>query len=272
MPTSNGLLAKVLHFPRFLWPGAPGRSLDDAIAERLRAGLDPCPGPDASRSQQALALILKAAAQPGTERELSGEAAAIDAFMLATGPLRTRAVNQTLKRPRARKTPVLVAVITTVLVAGLCGTAVAGALPAPLQRFAHSTFRAPPPAPDWPAPALTGPSHSGSGAPTLSVTASHPVPGAGATGKIPGQRASPATSGAKTPTAPTSAVSSSAKGNNGKAKGNRKSNGKAKGEAKAKGKAKAKAKAKGKAKGKGKGKGKGKAKAKAKDKDKDKGS
>jgi hypothetical protein len=186
-----------------------------------------------------LALVLKAAARAGTERELSGEAAAIDAFMLATSPLRTRAVKQTLKRPHARKTPVLVAAITTALVAGLCGTAVADALPSPLQRFAHSTFGAPAPAPGWPAPALTGPSHSGSGEPTLSVTASHPVPSNGDTGKISGKSASPATSGVKTPTAPTSAASSSAKGNNGngKAKGKTKSNGngKVKGKGKDKG-------------------------------------
>lgn len=223
MPASNGLLAKMLHFPRLRWPGAPGRSLDDAIAERLRAGLDPCP--DASRSQQALALVLKAAAQPGTERELADEAAAIDAFLLATSPLRTRAGKQTLKRPHVRKTPVLVAAITTALVAGLCGTVAADVLPAPLQRFAHSTFGAP--APGRPAPARTGPSHSGGGVPTLSVITSHPVPRTGDTGKISGQSASPAISGAKTPTAPTSAASSSAKGNNGhgKAKGKTKSNG-----------------------------------------------
>lgn len=228
MPASNGLLAKMLNFPRFRWPGAPGRSFDDAIAERLLAGLDPCP--DASRSQQALALVLKAAAQPGTERELSDEAAAIDAFMLATSPLRTRAVKQTLKRPQARKAPILGATITTALVAGLCGTAVADALPAPLQRFAHSTFGAP--APGWSPPALRGPSHSGSDTPTLSVTASHRVPSTGGTGKISSQSASPATSGAKTPTAPTNAASSNATGNsakgnsgNGKAKGKTKSNG-----------------------------------------------
>ena len=241
MPASNGLLAKMLHSPRFRWPDAPGRSLDDAIAERLRAGLDPCP--DASRSQQALALVLKAAAQPGTERELSGEAAAIDAFMLATSPLRTRAARQTLKRPHARKTPVLVAAIATALVAGLCGTAVADALPAPLQRFAHSTFGAP--APGWPAPALTGPSHSGSGAPTLSMTASHPMPSAGDTGKISGRSASPAKCGAKTPTAPASAASSSAKSNNGNGNGKTESNGNAKGKTKSNGNGKAKGKDKG---------------------------
>jgi hypothetical protein len=181
-----------------------------------------------------LALVLKAAAKPGTESELSGEAAAIDAFMMATNPLRTRAVKQTLKRPYARKTPVLVAAITTALATGLCGTAVADALPAPLQRFAHSTFGAP--APDWRAPALTGPSHGGSGAPTLSVTASRPSPGTGDTGQISSQSASPATSEAKTSTAPTSAASS-AKGNNG--------NGKAKGKTKSNGNGKAKGKDKG---------------------------
>jgi hypothetical protein len=241
MRASNDLLAKMLHFPRFRWPGAAGRSLDDAITERLQAGLDPCP--DASRSQQVLALVLKAAAQPGTERELSGEAAAIDAFMLATSPLRTPAERQTLKRPHARKTPVLVAAITTALVAGLCGTAVADALPAPLQRFVHSTFGAP--APGSPAPALTGPSHAGSVAPTLSVTASNPVPSTGDTGKISGQSAIPGTSGAKTPTAPTSAASS-AQGNNGngKAKGKKKSNGNGNGNGKTKSNGNGKAKGK----------------------------
>ena len=242
MPPSNALLSKMLHFARLRWPGAPGRSLDDAIAERLRVGLDPCP--DGSRSEQALALVLKAAAQPGTERELSDEAAAIDAFMLAISPLRSRAVKQTPKRRHARKTAVLVVTIPAALVAGLCGTAVADALPAPLQRFAHSTFGAP--APVWPAPALTGPSHGNTGAPTLSVTASHLLPSTGNIGKIPGPSAGPATSAAKTPTASTSAASSNAKGS--KAKGNKAKgdtgNGKAKGKTKSNDKAKVKAKGK----------------------------
>jgi hypothetical protein len=241
MPASNGLLAKMLHFHRLRPPGAPGRSLEDALAERLQAGLDPCP--DASSSEQALALVLKAAAQPGTERELSGEAAAIDAFLLATSPPHTRAAERPVKRPHARKTPALGASITAGLVAGLCGTAVADALPAPLQRFAHSTFGAP--APGWPVPALTGPSHSASGAPTLSVTASHLVPSTGYTGKISGQRARPTAGGAKTPPAPVSAASSNAKANKGKgtAKGKAKSHQKRKAKSPLKDKATAQDKA-----------------------------
>jgi hypothetical protein len=238
MPASSGLLAKMLNFPRTRWAGAPRRSLDEALAERLRAGLDPCP--DASRSEQALALILKAAAQPGTERELSGEEAAIDAFVLAAMPLHTRAVKRTTERPDPRKTPILVAATTTALVAGLCGTAVANALPSPLQRFAHSTFGAPAPAPDWPTPALTSPSHSASGAPTLSVTASHLVPSTGYTGKTSGQSASPTPSEAKIPTAAASTATSKAKGN----KGNAKAKGKAKSQEKGKKQAKVKTKGK----------------------------
>lgn len=235
MTVSNGLLAKVLHFSRFCWPAAPGRLPDDAIVEQLRAGLAPCS--DAFRSEQALAMILNAAARPGTERELSGEAAAIDAFILATIPLHTRVEKQTRRRPHARGTPVLVSAISTAIVAGLYGTALADALPAPLQQFTHSAFGAP--APGRPAGASTGSSGSGSRSPGLGVNASRRATSTSGTGQVSGQNTGQ-TSGQKAKSTPghSGKAHSSNKGSNGngKAKGKTESNGNGNGNGKAKNK------------------------------------
>jgi hypothetical protein len=237
MRAPGGFLAKMLPLSRFRSPGAAGRSLDDAIAERLLAGQNACP--DASPSQQALALIFKAAARPGTGPELSGEATAVDAFILAATALHAQARARTGKRPLARRTPVLAAAITTALIAGLYGTAAADVLPAPLQRLAHITFGAP--APGRPAPALTGPPHSGGSTPTLSGTASHPATSPVSTGKTSGQSPSP-TGKAKATTATTTALSTAS---NGKHNGKAKANGKPKAKANAKAKPKPKPKANG---------------------------
>jgi hypothetical protein len=214
MRAPNGFLAKMALFSRFRSHDVVGWSPDDAIATRLLADQDA--GPDASPSQQALALILKAAAQPGTEPELSAQAAAIDAFILATKTPRARVGTRAGKPLLARRTPVLATAITAVLIAGVCGTAAANALPAPLQRFAHITFGAP--APDRPALAPTDPQHSHDGS-TRSVRASQSAPSRVSNRKPTGHSTSPAgkAKATKAPTskAPTSAASSSGNSNGG---------------------------------------------------------
>jgi len=62
-------------------------SPEDETAERLLSG---CPaGPGAPAGQQAVALVLQAASRPASERELSGEDAAVAAFLAVAGPART---------------------------------------------------------------------------------------------------------------------------------------------------------------------------------------
>ena len=244
MAVSYGLLAKMLYLHRFYWLAAPGRSSDDAIVDRLQAGLDACP--EDFRSQQALVLILDAAARPGTERELSGEAAAIDAFVLATRARQARGVKQTPRRPHTRKSRVLAAAVTTAFVGGLCGTAVAGALPAPLQALAHSTFGAPAPAqpaPARPAPDFTVPAGGGL-PPSFGANAGHQSASTGQSGKSSDQGKAQATHGANTSNPhPGKGHSSDQANNGGKAKANN-GNGKAKGKTGSAGKAKGKGAAK----------------------------
>jgi hypothetical protein len=237
MRARDGSVTKMPFLSRFRSRGAAGGPADSAIDERLMAGQDTWPG--ASPSEQALALILKAAAGPGTEPELSGQAAAVDVFVLTVTAPRAKAGTWRRKPAITRRTPVLAAAIMTVIVAGLSGTAVANVLPTPLQRLAHVMFDAP--SPGRPGPARTGPPRPGGGRPTLRVPGSRPaaspVGPAKTTGPSPSPSPSPSPTGAVQPTA---TATSTASGNGkGKAKGKAKAKGKDKGKGKGKGKAKA---------------------------------
>ena len=222
MRTPGGSVAEMHFLSRLLPRRAARRSPDEAIAERLLTGQDP--GPGASPAQHALELALLAAARPGTERELSGESAAVAAFVLAAKTSGARARPRTV--PSGRKVPVMAAGIMTTVMVAICGTAVAGALPAPLQRLAHTTFGAPAPGqPGRPAPApavSASPARTG-GTPVRTGTASHPAASAGSTAKThgksasaPGQVKKAATS---TPTATTTASATSSGNGKGKGKG-----------------------------------------------------
>jgi hypothetical protein len=213
MRAPSGFLAEMTTILFRLRPRGASRLFpDDVVAERLLDGLDAWP--HATPSQQALALIFEAAARPGTGPELSGEADAVDAFLLVAAAPCALTRTRIGRRPLARRAPVLATAITTALIAGVYGTAAAGALPAPLQRFAHTTFGAPTPAPGRPAPSLTGSRPSDSGTPALSSTASHRAASPGRSGKTVSESASPTDSPAPSP------GSGNGNGNGGNGKGN----------------------------------------------------
>jgi len=123
-------------------------SPEEAMAERMLAGRGA--GPGAPPGQQALEQVLAAAAGPATQRELSGEVAAVAAFLLAVRPNGSHARHRRhTSRPMARrpayKLPAVTAALVMMMVLAIGGTAAAGALPGPLQRLAHTTFGAPAP-------------------------------------------------------------------------------------------------------------------------------
>ena len=150
-----------------MWSSARRRtwlSSDEAAAERLLAAwrLD-CEAP---ASERTLELVLAAAAGPATERELAGEWVAVTAFLAALEPERA-------PRLRPRRVPVLAIAVALIAVVALCGTAEAGALPAPLQLLAHRTIDAPAPAPS---PAIRGLPPTGHVTPGPGGTGSHKAP------------------------------------------------------------------------------------------------
>jgi hypothetical protein len=142
-------------------------SPDEATAELLLAKRRV--GRHAPASDRTLELVFAAAAGPATERELAGEAAAVTAFLAAL------AEPERAPRRGPRRFPVLAVAFGLVALVALCGTAEAGALPAPLQRLAHQAINAP-----APSPAMRVPQ------PSEDVT-----PGRGATGS----QSAPASSG-----------------------------------------------------------------------------
>jgi hypothetical protein len=139
-------------------------SPDEATAELLLAGRRL--GHHAPASQRTLELVLAAAAGPATERELAGEAAAVTAFLAAL-PEPERA-----RRHGPRRVPVLAVAFVLVAIVALCGTAEAGALPAPLQQLAHQAINAP-----APSPAMRVPRPSADVTPGPGATGSHTAPG-----------------------------------------------------------------------------------------------
>jgi hypothetical protein len=147
-----------------MWFSARRRSRlspDEATAELMLAGRRL--GQQAPASQRTLELVLAAAAGPATERELAGETAAVAAFLAALPE------PEPARRRGPRRIPVLAVAFMFVALVALCGTAEAGALPAPLQRLAHQAINAPAPPPAMRAPQ-----------PSADVT-----PGPGATGSNP---------------------------------------------------------------------------------------
>jgi hypothetical protein len=112
-------------------------SPDEATAELMLAGRPL--GQHAPASQRTLELVLATAAGPATERELAGETAAVTAFLAALPE------PEPARRRGPRRIPVLAVAFMFVALLALCGTAEAGALPAPLQRLAHQAIHAPAP-------------------------------------------------------------------------------------------------------------------------------
>ena len=148
-----------------MWFSARRRSRlspDEATAELMLAGRRL--GQHALASQRTLELVLAAAAGPPTERELIGEAAAVTAFLAALPE------PEPARRRGPRRIPVLAVAFMFVALVALCGTAEAGALPAPLQRLAHQAINAP-----APPPAMLAPRPSADVAPGSGATGSHPA-------------------------------------------------------------------------------------------------
>jgi hypothetical protein len=150
-----------------MWSSARKRnrlSPDEATAELLLARRHL--GHHAPASQRTLELVLAAAAGPATERELAGETAAVTAFLAAL-PEPERA-----RQRGPLRLPVLVIAFMLVALVALCGTAEAGALPAPLQRLAHQAINAP-----APSPAMRVPRPSADVTPGPGATGSQSAPG-----------------------------------------------------------------------------------------------
>jgi hypothetical protein len=185
MSINDGPPPEMRHFAR---PDL-GQPLSAADAERLLAGEGAAPG--APEDQQALAMMLRHAAGPARTRELAGEVTAVAAFVLvkeekarrAEGPVRTpgkrrqaRAANGRRRRTQTRRGPLAAACASALVVIALSGTAVADALPAPMQKLAHDTFGAPAPARPVPSATTTPGARRGKHPPaTSAVTPKKPA-------------------------------------------------------------------------------------------------
>src|SRR5215472_16632323 len=162
-----------------------GRSSpEEAMTERLLAGRGA--GPGAPSGHQALERVLAAASRPATRRELSGEAAAVAAFVLAartngSGARHRRPGRRLAARRPAYKLPAIAAALMMMMFLVIGGTAAAGALPEPLQRLAHTTFGAPAPGDAGQGPAI-GNQRDGQCTSGPATTASHPATTRGGAG------------------------------------------------------------------------------------------
>jgi hypothetical protein len=189
-------------------------SPDEATAELMLAGRSL--GQHAPASQRTLELVLAAAAGPATERELAGETAAVTAFLAALPE------PEPARRRGPRRIPVLAVAFMFVALLALCGTAEAGALPAPLQRLAHQAINAPAPPPGMrvprpgadvtPGPAATG-SHPGSAGSGPSQESRTGKPTHTSTSQGNGKPTASASSSASTQ--PTTSKTDNGKGNGG---------------------------------------------------------
>ena len=134
--------------PNFPWPDRRDASLiDDATLAALLAGTDLPPGGGAGL--QPVADVLAALGAPAGSDELAGEAVAMAEFRHRFGvptptPCRSRRRRPTLITSLLSAKAAAVAAIAAVGVGAAATTAAfAGALPGPLQQFAHQTFGAP---------------------------------------------------------------------------------------------------------------------------------
>jgi hypothetical protein len=175
-------------FPSAMQPFSRRRGsqpLTAADTERLLAGHGV--HPEAPAVQHALAGLLDSAAGPTRDQELAGEAAAVAAFVLATGE---RAARSAQFRAHTRRGQAIVAGIAAAVVVGFSAAAAADALPAPIQELAHTAFGAPAPrhsVPRHPAPLPKATPPSSSPAPAASPSPHSPH----GKGEAPGKKASP---------------------------------------------------------------------------------
>ena len=209
-------------------------SPEEAMAERLLAGRGA--GPGAPSGHQALERVLAAASRPATRRELSGEAAAVAAFVLAartngahgSGARHRRPGRRPAARRPAYKLPAVAAALTMMMFLVIGGTAAAGALPEPLQRLAHTTFGAPAPGDTGQHPA-TGNPQDGQGTSSPATTASHQATTPGGTGSTAPTAGADNAQGQEPTPAPT-ATTHTTKTSGGQGNGNGQGNGKGSGQ------------------------------------------
>jgi hypothetical protein len=200
------------------------------MAERLLAGRGA--GPGAPSGHQALERVLAAAAQPATQRELSGEVAAVAAFLLAGRTNGSRARHRRRsRRPMARrpayKLPAVTAALVTMMVLAIGWTAAAGALPGPLQQLAHTTFGAPAPVGTG-RPPVDNP-QNGHGTSSPATTASRPAATPGGAGSTAPAAGDGNAQGQQEPTPASTATSGTTKTGDGQADGNGQGNGESQG-------------------------------------------
>ena len=134
--------------PNFPWPDRWDASwIEDAALAALLAGTD-LP-PDSGAGLQLVADVLAALGAPAGSDELAGEAVAMTEFRHRLGvparpyrrsPRRRPTLLTSLLRARAAA---VVAIAAVGLGAATTAAAFAGALPDPLQQFAHQAFGAP---------------------------------------------------------------------------------------------------------------------------------
>ena len=134
--------------PNFPWPDRWDASwIKDAAPAALLAGTEM--PPDSGPGLQPVADVLAALGAPAGSDELAGEAVAMTEFRHRFGvpaptPCRSRRRRPTLLTSLLSAKAAAVAAIAAVGVGAAATTAAfAGALPGPLQQFAHQTFGAP---------------------------------------------------------------------------------------------------------------------------------
>jgi hypothetical protein len=173
--------------PGFPSPSQPGCELGEPLLDALLDGRS-LP-PDAPGEARAVAQMLADLAGPAEPGELAGEAAARSVLARSRSPVR---VEPTTRRPaRRRSWPARYARPAVALIAaavGLGGTAAAyaGALPGPIQNFAHHTIGAPPThgaGPIRPHPGHASPGPAGPGQPRPGRHKGQATPGAAPPGQ-----------------------------------------------------------------------------------------
>jgi len=123
------------------WPSGQLASHRLSAADAERLIVRHWAHPEASGEQHRIAALFDSVTGPPTDEELSGQAVAVAAFVLATGdrPARSR-------RVASRRTMGITAgIVAASMVAGFSGAAAADDLPSSIQELAHQTLGAPAP-------------------------------------------------------------------------------------------------------------------------------
>jgi len=173
--------------PGFPFPGQPGCELGEPLLDALLDGRS-LP-PDAPGEARAVAQMLADLAGPAEPGELAGEAAARSVLARTGPPVPIGPAARRLARQRswaARCARPAAALIAAAVGLGGTAAAYAGALPSPIQNFAHHTIDAPPPhraGPIRPHPGQASPGPAGSGQPRPGRPKGQASPGAATPGE-----------------------------------------------------------------------------------------